>query len=240
MAGFDWSPYATSGALRGDSFSGMQPQFSSALANLFASAPDDIRSQLQVKSGYRSPERQAELYQQALRKYGSPEAARKWVAPPGNSQHNHGNAADLGYLSPDALNWARANAGKFGLSFPLSNENWHIELAGARGGHAPAAGSAPTMASVQAKTFDPVGDVMAAGQGGTPGGVASMFAGPVTPGGISAPYAPMGAQPVLGNLALMFAQQQAERQRQREDEQQAEQTRKAALFSGDSLAGLYG
>jgi hypothetical protein len=67
-----------------------------------------------------------------------------------------------------------------------------------------------------------------------------MFAGPVQPGGISAPYAPQGAAPVLGNLALMFSQQQAERQKQREDEQQAKQTRRAALFGGDSLASLYG
>lgn len=73
-----------------------------------------------------------------------------------------------------------------------------------------------------------------------PSSIASMFAGAAAPGGVSAPYAPQGAGPVLGNLALMFAQQQAERQRQREDEQQADQVRKAALFGGDSLASLYG
>ncbi|MDK4729332.1 M15 family metallopeptidase [Rhizobium phaseoli] len=74
--------------------------------------------------------------------------------------------------------------------------------------------------------------------------IASMFTPsqgtPVQPGGVSAAYAPQGAAPALGSLALMFAQQQADRQRQREDEQQAEQMRKAALFSADSLASLYG
>jgi len=54
------------------------------------------------------------------------------VAPPGNSQHNRGNAADLGYSSDAARQWAHANAGKFGLSFPLANEDWHIEDSAAR------------------------------------------------------------------------------------------------------------
>lgn len=131
---FDLTKYATGGATRPDSFSGMNGDFSNALAQMFASAPPEIQAQLQVSSGYRSPERQAQLWAEALKKYGSPEVARKWVAPPGNSQHNHGNAADLRFLSPDAQAWVHQNAQNYGLSFPLSNENWHIELAGARGG----------------------------------------------------------------------------------------------------------
>lgn len=130
----DWTQYATGGATRTDSFSGMNPEFSAALAQMFSTAPPEIQAQLRVGSGYRSPERQAQLWEEALRKYGSPEVARKWVAPPGNSQHNHGNAADLKYLSPEAKAWAHANAAQYGLSFPLSNEDWHIELATARGG----------------------------------------------------------------------------------------------------------
>lgn len=135
--GWDWSPYAVEGATRPDSFTAMQPAFSGALEQMFSAAPPEIRDQLRVGSGYRSPERQAELWQDALKKYGSPEAARKWVAPPGNSQHNHGAAADLKYLSDDARAWVRANAEQYGLAFPLSNEPWHIELATARDGGAP-------------------------------------------------------------------------------------------------------
>jgi hypothetical protein len=131
---WQWSPYAVDGATRPDSFTGMQPEFNTALEQMFASAPPEIRSQLQVMSGYRSPERQAELWAAALEKYGSPEAARQWVAPPGNSQHNHGNAADLRYLDPAAREWAHANAAAYGLAFPLGHEPWHIELATARGG----------------------------------------------------------------------------------------------------------
>jgi hypothetical protein len=133
---FDWTQYATGGATRPDSFTGMKPAFSTALQQMFASAPPEIQSELQVASGYRSPERQAQLWAEALAKYGSPEEARKWVAPPGNSQHNHGNAADLRYLSPAAQAWVHANAQQYGLAFPLGNEPWHVELAGARGGPA--------------------------------------------------------------------------------------------------------
>ena len=36
-------------------------------------------------SGYRSVEKQKQLWEQALKKHGTPEKARKWVAPPGGS-----------------------------------------------------------------------------------------------------------------------------------------------------------
>lgn len=129
----DWAQYATGGATRPDSFSGMSADFNEALGNLFRYAPPEVAAALNVSSGYRSNERQAQLWDAALAKYGSADEARKWVAPPGNSQHNHGNAADLKFMSPEARQWVHANAGKYGLAFPLSNEDWHIELASARG-----------------------------------------------------------------------------------------------------------
>lgn len=86
-----------------------------------------------VKSGTRTPERQAQLWQAALKKYGSPEAARKWVAPPGHSNHERGLAADLAYADAATKAWAHAHAKEFGLTFPLMNEDWHIEPLGARG-----------------------------------------------------------------------------------------------------------
>ena len=131
---FDFKKYAVGGAMRPDSFSGLDQGFASALSNMFAAAPPEIAQHLRITSGFRSPERQAQLWQNALQKYGSPERARKWVAPPGRSNHNHGHAADLKYLDPSATTWAHENAGRFGLAFPLSNENWHIELASRRGG----------------------------------------------------------------------------------------------------------
>lgn len=117
-----------------DHVNGMADAFAGKLAKMLASMPDDLKGSVTINSGYRSIERQQQLWLDALKKYGTPEAARKWVAPPGNSQHNKGNAADLGYASDAARKWMHANAGNFGLSFPLANENWHIEDATARAG----------------------------------------------------------------------------------------------------------
>lgn len=136
--GWDWNAYLVGGAAaRTDSMVNMEPELSGALANMFNDAPPEIQSQLRVTSGYRSTETQQRLWDDAVAKYGSEAAARRWVAPPGSSQHNFGNAADLKYLSDEALQWAHANAEKYGLTFPLSNENWHIEVAGARDGTTP-------------------------------------------------------------------------------------------------------
>ena len=120
-------------ATRPDSLTGLDPNMQNALLAMFAAAPEDVRAGLRINSAYRSPELQERLYQDALRRYGSEAEARRWVAPPGRSQHNHGRAVDLGYASDAAREWAHANAAAHGLAFPLSNENWHIELAGARG-----------------------------------------------------------------------------------------------------------
>jgi hypothetical protein len=81
-----------------------------------------------VVSGYRSPERQAQLWGEALRRYGSEAEARKWVAPPGKSNHNRGLAFDLG----GDLALAHQLAPKYGLHFPMGHEPWHIEPVGAR------------------------------------------------------------------------------------------------------------
>lgn len=81
-----------------------------------------------INSGYRSVERQTQLWNAAVKKYGSPEAARHWVAPPGSSNHNHGVAADLG----GDMKVAHQLAAQFGLVFPMSWEPWHIEPVGAR------------------------------------------------------------------------------------------------------------
>jgi LAS superfamily LD-carboxypeptidase LdcB len=99
------------------------------LAAMIQDAPGDIR----IYSGFRSIEHQKVLWEAELKKRGGNVAlARKWVAPPGNSQHNHGNASDLKFENAATREWAHKNASKYGLIFPLSNEDWHIETAGAR------------------------------------------------------------------------------------------------------------
>jgi len=113
---------------------GLTDNFSQRLSQFII----DARTQgidLNVGSGYRSYEKQKKLWEQALKKYGSPEKARKWVAPPGSSNHNKGLAVDLSssglFLGKDknvkATEWAHANAKKYGLNFRMGWEPWHIE-----------------------------------------------------------------------------------------------------------------
>jgi uncharacterized protein YcbK (DUF882 family) len=92
----DWSPFLVGGATRPDAITGLQPQFRDAVWQMLQDAQQQGVN-LRITSAYRSPEVQARLWENALAKYGSPEAARKWVAPPGKSRHNAGTAADFAF-----------------------------------------------------------------------------------------------------------------------------------------------
>lgn len=134
----DWSPYLVGGATRPDAISGLDPRFAASVYDMVRAAEADGIN-LRITSAYRSPEVQARLWENALAKYGSPAAARKWVAPPGKSQHNRGLAVDFagpgGLLrdasSPEAQ-WIAANAARFGLDVPMDWEPWQVEFAGGR------------------------------------------------------------------------------------------------------------
>lgn len=76
-------------------------------------------------SGYRSYEQQAQLYHDYINHV--PGQAR--AAPPGKSNHNHGMAMDLKFGN-GGVQWAHQNAERFGLFFPMDDENWHIEMLG--------------------------------------------------------------------------------------------------------------
>lgn len=80
---------------------------------------------LHIVSGYRSPERQAQLYEEGKRKHGA--NVNRWVAPPGKSNHNKGFAVDMGG-TPEGVAWMAQNLGRFGLHQPMAHEPWHIEL----------------------------------------------------------------------------------------------------------------
>lgn len=103
------------------------PRLALRFINMCADMPPHLQGHVQVASGYRSYARQGQLFAQAVRKYGSPAAARKWVAPPGKSMHNHGLAFDLHYKSAAARHWVHRNAHRYKLHFRMSHENWHIE-----------------------------------------------------------------------------------------------------------------
>ena len=141
--GFDWSRYAVGGAAsRPDSFTKLNPQYATMVSQLLQAADQELGpGALRITSAYRSPELQGQLFADAVQKYGSEAAARKWVAPPGKSRHNSGMAVDFANAAGSMLRdpnsreaqWIKQNAGRFGLDVPMSWEPWQVEMAGSRG-----------------------------------------------------------------------------------------------------------
>jgi len=82
--------------------------------------------QFYVDSGWRSPAYQERLLREAISKYGSVEAARRWVATPETSAHVSGDAVDIG--SSGAAAWLSEHGAAYGLCQTYGNEPWHYEL----------------------------------------------------------------------------------------------------------------
>lgn len=92
--------------------------------------------ELRVSSGRRTAAHQRRLYEEAIAKYGSPAAARRWVLPPEESAHVRGEAVDV--APPAGAEWLHRNGVRFGLCRRYANEPWHFErLAGAKGSVCP-------------------------------------------------------------------------------------------------------
>ena len=112
---------------------------------------------LQIVSALRTPSQQHDLFRRAVAKYGSEEAARRWVAPSDGttclSNHCRGIAIDVTVsTNPAARAWLHApvgchiggqvqmgrtdcaggriikNAQRYGFILPLDHEPWHLEL----------------------------------------------------------------------------------------------------------------
>ena len=79
-----------------------------------------------VDSGWRSPAYQAQLFREAISKYGSEQEAARWVATPDTSAHVSGDAVDIG--PSDAAAWLSAHGAEYGLCQIYGNEPWHYEL----------------------------------------------------------------------------------------------------------------
>jgi len=79
-----------------------------------------------VDSGWRSPEYQEHLLQEAVLKYGSEAEAARWVAAPTTSAHVSGDAVDIG--PSDATAWLSVHGAEYGLCRIYANEPWHHEL----------------------------------------------------------------------------------------------------------------
>ncbi len=130
-------------------FERLAPETARALMQLIYAARDDGVWIVPV-SGFRSVAAQEKLFERQVQRKGSPEAAAKWSAPAGYSEHHTGYAVDLTdgrfpekdityqFAETDAFQWLRRNAGKFGfeLSFPEKNpqgvsyEPWHWRFVG--------------------------------------------------------------------------------------------------------------
>jgi D-alanyl-D-alanine carboxypeptidase len=79
-----------------------------------------------VNSGWRSPEYQERLLQEAVSEYGSEEEAARWVASADTSPHVSGDAVDIG--PSDATAWLSEHGAEYGLCQIYGNEPWHYEL----------------------------------------------------------------------------------------------------------------
>ena len=82
--------------------------------------------ELVVQSGWRSPEHQQQLLDDAVADYGSIEEAARWVATPETSAHVSGDAVDIGPSAAAA--WLSDHGAAYGLCQVYGNEPWHYEL----------------------------------------------------------------------------------------------------------------
>jgi D-alanyl-D-alanine carboxypeptidase len=103
----------------------LDPRLLTALRRAATDATED-GVELQVNSGWRSPEYQEQLLREAASEYGSEEEAARWVATPETSAHVTGDAVDLGQV--DATAWLSEHGSAYGLCQIYSNEPWHYEL----------------------------------------------------------------------------------------------------------------
>ena len=88
-----------------------------------------------LTSGWRSPEFQQQLFDDAVVQYGSVEIANQYVASPQVSKHVIGKAVDVGPAAAD--DWLIRNGQAYGLCQIYANEIWHFELAADYGGVCP-------------------------------------------------------------------------------------------------------
>ena len=151
-------------AERSDSISGMNEQFAANLNSMMSELPEDLVGRLTVYSGYRSADIQAGILADNMGKYGfkpaeieewktdvsdlgavaagqkwqsrfDPSGIRKFVALPGSSKHQSGEAADLkldgkrlDQIDEETRERIHQHAAAYGLTFRLGHEPWQVEL----------------------------------------------------------------------------------------------------------------
>jgi zinc D-Ala-D-Ala carboxypeptidase len=103
----------------------LDPALSDAMRQAAADAATE-GVELSVTSGWRSPEHQQRLLNEAISRYGSEVEAARWVATPETSTHVSGDAVDIGPSAATA--WLSDNGAQYGLCQIYGNEPWHYEL----------------------------------------------------------------------------------------------------------------
>jgi hypothetical protein len=103
----------------------LDPNLLRAVRRAARDAADD-RVEVYVSSGWRSQKYQEQLFREAVSRYGSTVEAARWVATPGTSAHESGDAVDIGHS--DATAWLSDHGAKYGLCRVYRNEPWHYEL----------------------------------------------------------------------------------------------------------------
>ena len=105
----------------------MAPNAASSFKTMAADAAKEGVDLFGINNTYRSVALQSQLFQKALAKYGSEQAARKWVAPPGRSKHNVGLAVD--FSSRPAAAWMKGKGTNYGWH-NYAPEWWHYSYKG--------------------------------------------------------------------------------------------------------------
>ena len=103
----------------------LDPQLLRALRRATTAAAG-VKVEILVSSGWRSLAYQTQLFEEAVAEYGSAAKAGAWVAPPGTSAHEAGEAVDIGPGAAAA--WLSAHGARYGLCQTYRNEPWHYEL----------------------------------------------------------------------------------------------------------------
>lgn len=129
VAGYSVSPFADDPAI-----TGLDSELRTAVQDA-ARAAEAAGVTFYVSSGWRSETDQQELFDEAVERYGSAEAARAQVLPPEDSAHVTGDAVDIG--PTDAMSWMSQHGADYGLCQTYANEMWHYELLVERGGECP-------------------------------------------------------------------------------------------------------
>ncbi|WP_276120380.1 M15 family metallopeptidase [Pararhizobium qamdonense] len=119
---------------------GLDEGFATNLAALIEDAPPAIRDGLQIMSGERTHERQKQLF-------AASDRTGRTVARPGHSNHEpradgtakavdlawNGQTLKPGKVPQNVIDYVHANAGRYGMYFPMGYEPWHVEPNGTRG-----------------------------------------------------------------------------------------------------------